>query len=173
MLIRQFYQLKAIPVAGAAAYFVGSRSVGDEGIASTFGKIENGQLVSSPEQFHCWIECDGLFIDFMAPIFQENLQARGMTDVIIPRRIFQKPLTAMLPTIPDEFHEGGFHLVRSLERLEAMRESVTSQRGEDLLNLCLHWYRRPPAQMDVQFAVGSSEGETVFTLKGPDVDGFW
>jgi hypothetical protein len=173
-LLRHFYKLKAIPVAGAAAYSVGSRTVGDEGIVSTFGIVEDGKLIATPEAFHCWIECEGFAIDFMAPIFQENLHTMGITDAIVPRRIFQKPLSVMSPTLPQEFREGDFHLVPSRERCEAMQKSFMEKPGHsDLSNVCACWYKRPPAHMDEQFAMGSDQGETIMKLQGPDVIGFW
>jgi Protein of unknown function (DUF2026) len=72
-ILREHYRMDALPVAGAAAYAVGS----DHAIVATFGNIENNELRTTPDAFHSWVECKGYVIDFMSPIFQENLQVRG------------------------------------------------------------------------------------------------
>jgi hypothetical protein len=146
--------------------------VGEEGVVSTFGIIEGGKLVATPEAFHCWIQCEGFVIDFMSPIFQENLHKRGVTDVIVPRRILQKPITAMSPTLSQEFRERDFHLVPSRERLEAVQKIFTDEPVySDLSNVCIRWYRRPPAHVNEQFAVCDEQGKTtLMKLQGTLLD---
>ena len=75
IILRQHYQLKALPVAGAAAYVVDSSA----SRIAMFGKLEDEMLVSSPEAFHCWVQCNGYAVDFMAPVFRENLQSSGIS----------------------------------------------------------------------------------------------
>jgi Protein of unknown function (DUF2026) len=169
-LLRKYYKFDAVAVCGAAVYAVGS----DDGVVATFGKVENNELTATADAFHCWVECKSYVIDFMSPIFQENLHEHGCLTTV-PRRGFQKPLAAMSPTLPHNFHEGVFHLVGSRERTEAMIKTFGEEPASgDLVNLCLHWYRRPPRRIDSTFDIEDDLGNiALLKLHGPDVAGFW
>ena len=89
-ILRKYYKLNAVPLTGAAAFAVNAK----ESSVLTFGRFENDRLISASDAFHCWIECDGFAIDFMAPIFQESMQSSGHQN-IVPRRMFQRRLEHM------------------------------------------------------------------------------
>ena len=160
-ILRRHYKLEAMPVAGAAAYAIG---VGrDHGLVATFGKLKGDHFFATPEAFHCWIECEGVVIDFMAPIFKENLRSSGI-HATVPRRAFQKPLTAMSPTLPYKFRQGAFYLVPNRELTEGVRERF--RKGgfeENLVNICLHFLRTPPPMAEV-FGMPGEKGR--FTASG-------
>ena len=169
-ILRKHYNLKAHPLSGGAAYAVND----EDAVVATFGRIENNELMATRDAFHCWVECNGFAIDFMTPIFQENLQAAGST-ATVPRRMFQKPLAAMSPTLPQHFSsEGMFHLVPSLENTESMIKSFDAPAKADLAALCVYWYRRPPAPMNESLDIQDDLGRiTRLKLHGPDISGAW
>lgn len=170
IILRQHYQLKAIPVAGAAAYMVDS----DTSLVATFGKIEHGMLVSSAEAFHCWVQCDGYVIDFMTPVFRENLQAAGISSPIA-RKMFQYPLAEMVESSVELDSDGAFSLFPSSERTQAMIENFEAKASfGDLANVCSHWYRRPPKRISETLDMSNDLGKVErLTLHGPEVSGVW
>jgi hypothetical protein len=92
MILERKYKIKAIPMAGAAAFLFDAHS--DPKNLWLFGWFENQVLVSANDAFHCWIEADGVVIDFIAPLFVETFRAAGSPS-IVPRRMFQKPQSEM------------------------------------------------------------------------------
>ena len=168
-ILRKYYNLKAHAVSGGAAYAISD----EDAVVATFGRVENSELTATPVEFHCWVECDGFAIDFMSPIFRENLQAARLTTAV-PRRMFQKPLAAMSPTLPQYFSsEGMFHLAPSLENTETMIKNFDASKA-DLAALCVHWYRRPPTPMNEYLDIQDDLGRiTHLKLHGPDISGAW
>ena len=170
IVLRQHYQLKALPVAGAAAYMVDS----DTSLVATFGKIEDGMLISSAEAFHCWIQCDGYAIDFMAPVFRENLQTARLSSPIA-RKMFQRPLDEMAKSPAELDFDGAFSLFPSSERTQAMIKNFEAKASSgDLANVCSHWYRRPPTRISGTLDMANDLGKVErLTLHGPEVSGIW
>jgi len=147
---------------------------GESSLAATFGKLESDILVATPEAFHCWVECNGYAIDFMAPVFRENLQAAGIQHPT-PRRMFQRPLAEMAPSSAELSKDGSFSLFPDRERTQAMIESFEQRlESSDLANICTHWYRRPPKRIPEVLDMGSNDGRiTRLTLHGPEISGVW
>lgn len=170
IILRQHYRLKALPVAGAAAYMVDS----DTSLVATFGKIEDGMLVSSAEAFHCWVQCDGYAIDFMAPVFRENLQAAGISSAIA-RKMFQHRLVEMAESSAELDSDGAFSLFPSSERTQAMIENFEAKASSgDLADVCSSWYRRPPKRIAETLNMANDLGKIeCLTLHGPEVSGVW
>lgn len=170
IVLRRHYKLSALPIAGAATYLVDVETA----FVATFGKIEDDMLIATPEAFHCWIECNGYAIDFMAPVFRENLQAAGFPHAI-PRKMFQRPLAEMASTSAALTHEGAFTLFPDRERTQAMIENFDRKaESGDLANICAHWYRRPPKRISETLDMASTGGAvTRLTLHAPEVSGVW
>ena len=170
ILLRQHYKVKALPVAGAAAYMVDATT----SLVATFGKIEDDMLVATPEAFHCWVQCDGFAIDFMAPVFRENLQAAGISHAI-PRKMFQRPLATMANTEDELTGDGAFSLFPDQERTQAMIQNFESTASSgDLANVCTHWYRRPPKRIAETMDMANDLGKVIrLKLHGPEVSGIW
>lgn len=170
ILLRLHYKVKALPVAGAAAFMVDAKT----SLVATFGKIEEDMLIATPEAFHCWVQCDGFAIDFMAPVFRENLQAAGISHAT-PRRMFQRPLAAMASTADELTSDGAFSLFPDQERTQAMIQNfeATASSG-DLANVCTHWYRRPPKYIAETMDMANDLGKVIrLKLHGPEVAGVW
>lgn len=170
LLLRRHYKLNALPVAGAAAYMVRA----DKGLIATFGKREDDRLIATPEAFHCWVECDGYAIDFMAPIFQENLAAAGIQDAI-PRRMFQRRVAERTTSPADLAEDGAFSLFPDQKRtMEVMANFDARSTSGDLANLCAHWYRRPPKHISPTLDMANDAGDVRrLTLHGPEISGVW
>ncbi|MDD5177518.1 MAG: DUF2026 family protein [Sterolibacterium sp.] len=170
LILRRHYKLSALPVSGAAAYLVDYKT----SLAATFGKIEDGMLVAGSDAFHCWIECDGFAIDFMAPVFRENMQAAGIPNTIA-RKMFQRPLSEAVSLLDDFTHEGVFSLVRDGERTQSMIENFDAKVSSgDLANVCSHWYRRPPKRIpETQGMADDRGGIEHLRLHGPEISGVW
>lgn len=169
-ILREHYNVRAIPVSGAAAFAVSE----DDSLIATFGKIDNGELISAGDAFHCWVECNGYVVDFMAPLFHESLRASGH-QCSIPRRMFQRPIDQMDPMFTHFTHEGAFHLVPDLEQSKAMLANFNARPAStDLANVCSSWYKRPPKRirdtLDMQDDLGKI---TKLKLHGPEISGVW
>src|SRR5438128_1410751 len=83
-IMRQHHGLNARAVAGGAVYRVEPET------AATFGRVTQDNRLDEFDQaaFHCWVESDGVAIDFMAPVFRENLHGSGH-ESSAPRKMFQ------------------------------------------------------------------------------------
>lgn len=170
IILRQHYKFKALPVAGAAAYMVDAET----SLVATFGKIEEDMLIATPEAFHCWVQCDGYAIDFMAPVFYENLRAAGISHAI-SRKMFQRRLAEMASSSAELTREGTFTLFLDSERTQAVIENFEAKASSgDLANICAHWYRRPPKRMSETLEMANDLGKVErLTLHGPEVSGVW
>lgn len=116
----------------------------DERNALTFATLEGGKLNSTKAAFHAWIECAGYVIDFMAPLFPDNSAAAGHP-FVAPSRMFQKRLEAMSASHKHLDQPGDFHLVPNPELgAELLTSFYQKPASADLVNICTHWYRRPP-----------------------------
>lgn len=171
-ILREHYNLNAVPISGAAAYAVGV----DNSLVATFGEIENNNFISTTDAFHCWIECEGYVIDFMSPVFQENLLFSGLKTAI-PRRMFQRSRAAMsmFSSFSEIFHEGAFCCIPSDERTVAMLKIFSDKPvNSDLANICRYWYRRPPKKIDHALDMRDDLGRvTHLKLHGPEIVGVW
>ena len=169
-ILRQHYNVKAIPVSGAAAFAVSE----DDSLIATFGKIENRELISAGDAFHCWVECNGYAIDFMAPLFHESLRASGH-QCSIRRRMFQRPIDQMDPMLTHFTHEGAFHLVPDLEQSKAMLANFNARPAStDLANICVSRYKRPPKRINETFDIQDDLDKiTKLKLNGPELSGVW
>ena len=154
-ILREFYKKEAMPVAGAAFYLVNEQQRNVISLAT----VEEGQVQSSDTAFHAWVQCDGYVIDFMAPIFPETCAAVGHP-FITPRRMFQKKWVDMAPSHEHLDREGDFHLVPNPGLTIDLRHSFLKKpAGADLVNVCLHWYRRPPKSILPELMMQNDLGE--------------
>lgn len=169
-ILKEHYKIKALPVVGAAAYTVISDIKSEIAYPVSFGIPLGGELISTEEAFHCYLVTDGIVIDFMAPIFEENLKARGF-NYSFPRKMFQKPLSEMAKYIsPYEMrHEGAFYL-----NPNPQLQSVILPRFEGAYNeyaqTCIDWYRRPPKKIQNCFL---RKNGMELKFKGLRIEGVW
>ena len=139
-ILREYYRKEAIQVAGAAFYLV---DVEQRNVMS-FARLEGGRVQSLTTAFHAWVQCEGYAIDFMAPIFPETCESSGHP-FTAPRKMFQRRLDEMAPSHEHLEKEGDFYLVSNPDlTIEMRRAFLQKSASTDLVNICLHWYRRPP-----------------------------
>ena len=170
-ILRHHYKRDAVPISGAAAFAVNDKGA----IIATFGKVENGELICADDGFHCWVQCDGIAIDFMAPLFQESLRDAGF-ECLVQRRMFQRALRDMNPSMFSLYpYEGAFHLVPDRVRTSTMIANFNAKNvSVDLGEICLYWYKRPPKRIDSALDMKDDLGNiTRLTLGGPEISGVW
>jgi hypothetical protein len=171
MILNEKYRIAATATAGAAAYLVDARS--DPKNVSLFGRFENEELVSADDAFHCWIEANGVVVDFMAPLFEESLRSVG-SKISVPRRMFQRPKSQMARSFSEMRDEGDFLLQPNGMLSKQLFQAFAARPGSvDLLHVCLTWYTRPPKPLP-RMAMHDDIGEVYpLNLKGPAIDGIW
>lgn len=174
-ILDKVYGLNARPLAGAAFYRVDDKA--DFVIAFTdMEAFQNDQVASHNEAFHAWIECDGMVIDLMAPIFRENLLSRQPESKLrIERKMFQKPKAEMAES-PFELHrEGDFYLeVNPALTNELIRKFMSRPQNGDLVDVCKHWYRPTPKAIESELGMQSNDGmKTTMKLDKTELVGKW
>lgn len=102
-ILNHHYGLNAKAYSGFAAYHLGVEQI------LGFGTIVDGELVSSEDAFHTWIEVDGWLIDFMAPEFPIVMSNFGV-QTPIPRKMMQREIAQMTYN-PDEMIAAGDFMV--------------------------------------------------------------
>ncbi|WFU06574.1 DUF2026 family protein (plasmid) [Rhizobium sp. CB3171] len=163
-ILEHHYKMKAKPKGGLAAYnFDGKRVLFAD-------HREDGYVSGAGENFHCWVEADGWAIDFMAPAFSER--AAGLA---VPSKMFQRPLSAMAPSINDLLHSGDFFYH---SEPEAMTLRFADWREHpmigDLATVATNWFRKSPKQMQASITVRDQQGKTrIVPLVGNLLAGAW
>ena len=138
-----------------------------------FGKVENDSFFSDDSAFHCWVECDGHVVDFMASYFQEAWR-RGGHDNQVSRRMLQKPKTAMARTPYELEQPGDFFLLANAEMTQVLNTSFRGrQLVKDLALACLHNYTKPPAPMVAIVVREPVNGVVTLPLAPLALDGAW
>ena len=169
-LLRQVHKLEAAPVAGAALYRIGPQP---QDVLS-LGHADHGRISSSPNAFHCWIECDGWVIDLMAPLFPE-MAARTGAGTRVPQQMFQKREDAMAKRPEDLRQAGDFHLVPDTDlTVELLGRFAQTPGNIGLVQVCKRWYRRAPQPIQGQWVLEMGEGRTVEMRLAPlALEGAW
>lgn len=170
ILIEKIYKKKCQPIAGAALYAV------DDGADTvlTFAKREGEYFSSARDAFHCWIQCDDYIIDFMAPVFRESLQAIGFKGDC-SRKMFQKSRHAMADSPNDLCRPGDFYLEPNIDlTMETLERFFSRHDTGDLVNVCHHWYKKPPKDIPHQLSMKDNHGAIMnMTLSNITIVGAW
>lgn len=169
-LLNERHGIKAGVVAGAAVYYVDRR----RNFAATFGHFVNHRLASSANHFHCWIQTESHAIDFMAPIFRESMTSAGHP-FAVPRRMFQRPMSAMSASLDDLGAEGDFTLRPDLALTACLVDDFFEREERlDWLTACLQWYRPLPEELPPMKLVGPDRSVKEITLDAaPPIKGAW
>lgn len=171
-VLEKHYKKKCQPVAGAAVYKVDDAA--QTAISLSGGPAQGGRGAGAEEGFHCWIVCDGWIIDFMAPLFVEQVRpANGAGR--FSRKMFQKPIDAMSDSPLLMKKPGDFYMLPDVDLTRDVLERFFSDDGlKDMVQICMHWYRKPPRGIPRQLSVQTQAGTTIeLTLAGPALDGVW
>lgn len=169
-ILREHYRLEANAVSGAAIYCLSPVLN-----PLAFAKCEDGRLVAGLDAFHSWIECKGYAIDFLAPLFPENI-AEIDDRAVVPKRAFMKPMSLMPSSLPQKGDAEGTFLLIPDEVCQAnmIQSFYRMHLAGDLQAVCSTWYRRPPKKMDTELLIRDDQGQ-VTKLKRRDIAirGLW
>lgn len=170
-LVEQIYKKRCQPVAGAAFYALDDSA---RTILSFCDQEERHNNLSSAKGFHCWILCEGYIIDFMAPVFRESLHAIGVKENC-SRKMFQKPLESMADSRLLMRTPGDFFLLPNVELTRQILEEFHShEANNELLKLCVQWYKKPPRSMPSQISIQNNTGLTsMLNLSDLSLTGVW
>lgn len=166
-ILREHYKINAQPVAGLCLYHMG----GDDNVL-TFGKQENGYLVSDINAFHCWVVGDGWLFDFMAPSFSDIFLSKGIS---LQSKMIQKPLSSMANSVNDLKKEGDFYFEPDDDVMKNRMGYLSSSLAySDLADICKQWYKKPPKKMASKIQIGDTKGNlNSVSLTGNSVVGAW
>lgn len=106
----------------------------------------------------------------MAPAFLETASALG-----VPSKMFQRPISAMAPSINDLNLSGSF-LYQSEPEATANRFADWQKLPMigDLASIAVKWFRRSPKQMLPSISVGDQKGNLkAVPLVGNPLAGSW
>lgn len=138
--------------------------------------FERDMLDSHPEAFHAWIECKGVTIDLLAPLFRENLiTLQPDSPIRLPRKMFQRPLSHMAPSPFELKIEGDFYLmVNPALTNEMIKDFLGRNMNKDLVEICHYWYKPTPKPIPPTLEMGSNDGsKTLMKLDSTELQGKW
>jgi hypothetical protein len=165
--MRERYSLPATISAGCMALMVDERAPN----VVVYGREEEGAFVNDHQAFHAWVECNGWLIDFMAPIMGTALREDGR-DWSIPARMLQKPLDAGKESLSALARNGDFFFQHDSQLLESLIDQQGSS-FDDLVNVCLKWFRRPPKPLP-PIALADNQGmRKPLVARAPVIVGVW
>lgn len=174
-ILSKTHRLDASPRFGSAFYRVDDKA--DFVMAFTdMEAFHRDELDSHPEAFHAWIECHGVVIDLLAPLFRENLLSlKPDSPIRLPRKMFQKPIGLMAETPFNLAREGDFYLlVNPLLTNEMIRDFLSRNSNKDLVEVCRYWYKPSPKTIQPQLKMGSDDGtQTLMRLDNTELVGKW
>jgi len=161
-ILRQHYGMTATPKSGLAAYNLGGTRI------LFADQREDGYVTGAGENFHCWVEADGWAIDFMAPAFSQSA-----SELRVPSKMFQRPLSAMASSINDLEQSGDF-FYQSEPQASARRFADWHKHAMigDLASVAANWFRKSPKQMPKSLSIASEPGKSV-PLLGNALSGAW
>src|SRR5690606_13763361 len=109
----------------------------------------------------------------MAPIFNESIAGKGYPSAV-PRKMFQRPLSAEAESI-DELHApGDYFTVPYAELTDELVDSLLGRpTNVDLLNTADRWFKKYPRKLD-NLSLLNDLGEVhKLTLSAPRISGAW
>jgi len=169
-ILREHYRFAAEAVSGAAVY-----CLSPELNPLAFAENVDGRPAAGLDGFHSWVECKGYAIDFLAPLFAENV-AEIDSQAEVPRRAFMKPLSLMSLTMPQKGDAEGTFLFIQDEACKANMVQTFNRTplSGDLRTICSAWYRRPPKKMETELLISDDRGEVTKLIRTDiGIMGFW
>jgi hypothetical protein len=169
-ILKEHYKLDAKVHAGIAGYKVGS---GEKNVLM-FAEIDGDNLACTQNGFHCWVEVDGWFLDFMAPIFPNVMKASGSNESC-KAMMMQKNLDQMSENIDALTNLGDFFLSSYPNRREEISKDFFSKPANtDLLKICSQWYKKPPRKILKDIPISNGKGTiNNVQLTNKSVVGVW
>jgi hypothetical protein len=169
LIIEQFYKKRSYAVAGDAFYKLDDEA----GTVLSFAGVSENK--NEGKGHHCWIMCDDYIVDFTAPLFRESLQAIGLTGHC-SRKMYQKPRSSLVDSPLLLRNPGDSYLLPDVDLTRRSLEKFNSvARNQDLVNICAHWYKKPPKDMHRQLSLedNNTGATTQLTLSDLSLVGAW
>lgn len=168
-ILRIHHKLEAVVVCGFAAY-----KVDENNDVLVLGTQKDGFLTSENNGFHCWVQCNDWFLDFTSPLFQEMIALGGIQKTC-PRRMLQKRESEMSESLSALHNPGHFLYGDNQDLTKQLVDGFFSRKAyEDILNICLEWYKPTPKKMQEVIGVGDSKGQVMQTRLSPILlNGAW
>jgi hypothetical protein len=163
-ILEHHYKIKAKPKGGLAAYNL------DGKLILFADHRDDGHVTGAGENFHCWVEADGWVIDFMAPAFPQAAK-----ELSVSSKMFQRPLSAMAPSINDLETSGDF-FYKSEPEATARRFADWRKQAMigDLASIAAGWFRKSPKHMQASISTSDSTGKSsLIPLSGNSLTGAW
>ena len=150
-ILGECHRVKAEPVFGMAAYRL-------DGHVILFAEGNANLISATPNGFHCWIEANGIAVDFQAPLFRDLALQRD-PPFSLSRKMIQKRLDQSSTELHD-FDQGGSHWYSRDDQLrsELLADFIEKQMNEDLAEICLQWYRPTPKKLPEAIQIGNQKG---------------
>ena len=152
-ILQKHHRVKAEPVFGMAAYRLAGNVV-------LFAEQDADLIQGTPNGFHCWIEADGIAVDFQAPLFRD-ITSRKDPPVTLDRKMIQKRLDLCSPTL-EHLDKAGSHWYKRDDQLrsELLTNFIQKQANEDLGQICLEWYKPTPKKIAESILIGNQRGHS-------------
>lgn len=168
-ILRIHYKLEAVVVCGFAAY-----KVDENNDLLVLGTQKDGFLASESNGFHCWVQCSDWLLDFASPLFQEMFALCGIQKTC-ERRMFQKRESDMCESLSELSKPGHFLYGRNKDLTNRLVDGFFSRQAyEDIVNICLQWYKPAPKNMQKVIGVGDPKGKVLQTKLSPiQLTGAW
>jgi Protein of unknown function (DUF2026) len=135
MMLNKHFKIPARAVAGGFAL-----RVSEAPEIAFFGQMAEDRLVMSTEGFHMWVQTASHIIDFMAPVYPEAF-AQAEQKLIIPRKMFQRPISTEAASMDDLSSPGDFYTLPDPELTESLIDGFLGRAsGADLLSVADTWF---------------------------------
>ena len=174
-ILDKAFGLRTQPVCGSAFFRVDDAT--DFVMAFTdMEAFEKGEVASHNKAFHAWIECNGIVIDLMAPIFRENLLKKIPNSKLrLPRKMFQRPKAEMANSPFQLVREGDFFLqVNPALTNELIKLFMSRAENGDLADICRQWFKPTPKAILSELGLASNDGtQRVMKLEKLELVGKW
>lgn len=167
LILNKHYRIPARAVAGAFILCTDSAPS-----VISIAKNEDGMITSARDGFHMWVQTETHVIDFMAPIFNESIAGKGYPSV--PRKMFQRPLSAEAESIDGLHMPGDYFTMPNIELTDELVDSLFDRAGNvDLLNAVDRWFEKHPKKMDDLCLMDDLGKIHPLNLSAPAVSGAW
>lgn len=161
-ILREHHRLDAQAVAGLSMYKLDLSSD-----VLALAAHTDGAVTAAEHGFHCWVECEGWVLDFSSALFREMLAAAGKQR-LCTRQMFQKPGSGQAVS-PEALTSPGDFFCKADTELTAtlLAEFHSRPAYNDILDICLQWYRPSPKRMLESIGVGDAKGRVKSTQLSP------
>jgi Protein of unknown function (DUF2026) len=161
-ILHAHYKQPATVACGFAAY-----KIDETNDVLVLGTQKDGVLASDASGFHCWIQCGDWLLDFASPVFQEMFARCGI-EKKCGRKMFQRHRSDMCESFWDLSLSIGFFYGGNQELTNELIDNFFSCRAyEDMIHICLQWYKPLPNDMRDAIDVSDSNGSVFQTRISP------